>query len=548
MSTFIRDICVAASSSRGLNVGTVDEPRRMTWGEVHEQAKRMAGALAASGIGRYGSVAVLAAQAADVAPLAQAIWMRGAALTMVQQPTPRADLTVWLDDTERAIQMVNADMVVIGEPFLATLDHFAARGVAAVTVESLRGGEPVAPLETDEATIALRQLTSGSTGVPKAVEISHGNLAANATAMVAGLAVDVDRDVMLSWLPLSHDMGMVAFICFPMQLGVEAVVITSEQFLRRPIVWAELISKYRATITSGPNFAYSILARVLEGRNPEAPGAIDLSSLRIACNGAEPVDHRDLERFATVAARFGLRPTAPMPSYGLAEATLAVSFQAHDEPPVIDVVSRTAVSESHCAQPIPDDSADAQRIVCLGVPLPGMEVRVTRGPMLLANREIGGIELRGAAVSNRYVTVDGVVPLAGDDGWFDTGDLGYLDEQGRVYVCGRSKDVIVLAGVNLYPHDIERAAATVDGVRQGCVIALRTDPDRDGVERESFVVLAEANDAGDDDARLRISRQITAQVSRHVGHAPREVRLFPPGTLPKTSSGKLRRKSARALL
>ena len=163
-------------------------------------------------------------------------------------------------------------------------------------------------------------------------------------------------------------------------------------------------------------------------------------------------------------------------------------------------------------------------------------------------RQIGEVELRGPAIANSYLTMEGIVQLGGDDGWFDTGDLGYLDEQGRVYVCGRTKDVIVLAGVNLYPHDIERAAATVDGVRKGCVIALRSDPESGGGEREGFVVLAEANTANESEARLRISREITAQVSRHVGHAPREVRVFPPGTLPKTSSGKLRRTSARALL
>lgn len=549
MSTFTRDMFEAArSSTRGLNVGTVTDPRRMTWGEVHEQARRMGGALAGRGIGRHGSVAVLAAGAADVAPLAQAIWMRGASLTMLQQPTPRADLTVWIEDTARAIRMIGAEVVVVGEPFLAVMDHLVARSVAVCTVESLRAAEPVEPEDPDESNVAMRQLTSGSTGIPKAVEISHANLAANAIAIAAGLAVDVDRDVMLSWLPLSHDMGMVAFICFPMQLGIEAVVITSDQFLRRPIVWAELIGKYRATITSGPNFAYSILARVLEGRDPNAVDAIDLSSLRIACNGAEPVDHRDLERFAAVGARFGLRPAAPMPSYGLAEATLGVSFHAHDEPPVVDVVSRTSVSESHYAKPSPADAGDAQHIVCLGVPLPGMEVRITRGSTALGARQIGEVELRGPAIANSYLTMEGIVQLGGDDGWFDTGDLGYLDEQGRVYVCGRTKDVIVLAGVNLYPHDIERAAATVDGVRKGCVIALRSDPESGGGEREGFVVLAEANTANESEARLRISREITAQVSRHVGHAPREVRVFPPGTLPKTSSGKLRRTSARALL
>ena len=541
MSIFTREVFAsAASSPHGLNVGTVADPVRLTWREVHEQAKRMAGCLAARGIGRHGSVAVLAADAADVAPLAQAIWMRRAALTMLQQPTPRADLAVWLDDTVRAIRMIRADVVVVGEPFLMALDHLAAHGVAVCTVESMRGAGPIEPEDADEGDIALRQLTSGSTGIPKAVEISHGNLAANTVAISAGVDIDVDRDVIASWLPLSHDMGMIGFICFPMQLGLEAVVVTSDQFLRRPIVWAELISRHRATITSGPNFAYSVLARVLERTDPDA---IDLSSLRVAINGAEPIDHRDVKNFAAVGARFGLRPSAPMPCYGLAEATLAVSFGAHEDPPIFDTVSRQAVSGAHRARPVPDDSEDVQHIVCLGFPLTGMDVRITRDGMVQGPREIGAIELRGPAVAGRYLTVDGVVPLARHDGWFDTGDLGYLDEEGRMYVCGRTKDLIVVAGNNLYPHDIERAAATVDGVRKGCVIALRVD-----AEREGFAVLAEVHNADEEDVRLRISRDITARVNHHVGHAPREVRLFPAGTLPKTSSGKLRRKSARDML
>ena len=541
MSIFTRQVFAsAASSPHGLNVGTFADPVRLTWREVHEQAKRMAGCLAAGGIGRHGSVAVLAADAADVAPLAQAIWMRRAALTMLQQPTPRSDLAVWLGDTVRAIRMIRADVVVVGEPFLMALDQLAAHGVAVCTVESMRGAGPIEPEDADEGDIALRQLTSGSTGIPKAVEISHGNLAANALAIRTGLAIDIDRDVMLSWLPLSHDMGMIGFICFPMQVGLEAVVVTSDQFLRRPIVWAELISRHRATITSGPSFAYSLLARVLERTDPDA---IDLSSLRAAVNGAEPIDYRDLKNFAAEGARFGLRPSAPLPAYGLAEATLVVSLGALDVPPIVDTVSRQAVAGADRAQPLPDDAEDIQHVACLGLPVTGMDVRITRDGTVQGHREIGVIELRGPAVAGRYLTVDGVIPLARDDGWFDTGDLGYVDEEGRLYVCGRTKDLIVLAGNNLYPHDIERAAATVDGVRKGCVIALRVD-----AEREGFAVLAEVHNADEENVRLRISRDITARVNHHVGHAPREVRLFPAGTLPKTSSGKLRRKSARELL
>src|SRR5262245_44151065 len=322
MSIFTREIIAsAASSSHYLNSGTVADPVRLTWREVHEQAKRMAGGLADRGVGRHGSVAVLAADAVDVAPLAQAIWMRRAALTMLQQPTPRAELAVWLVDTVRAIRMIRADVVVIGEPFLIALDHLAAHQLSGCTVESLRGAESIEAEDADEADIAIRQLTSGSTGMPKAVEISHGNIVASTVGMYEGLGLHPDRDVGMSWLPLSHDMGMIGFLCLPMQFGGEAVLVTPDQFLRRPIIWAELIAKHRATVTSGPNFAYSMLARVLDRADP---AAIDLSSLRVAINGAEPIDHRDLKNFAAVGARFGLRPSAVMPCYGLAEATLAV--------------------------------------------------------------------------------------------------------------------------------------------------------------------------------------------------------------------------------
>jgi fatty-acyl-CoA synthase len=544
MSILTREIVAsAASSPHGLTVGTLADPVRLTWREVHEQAKRMASSLAAKGIGRHGSVAVLAADAADAAPLAQALWLRRAALTMLQQPTPRTDPAVWLADTVRAIRMIHADVVVVGEPFLMALDHLAAHDLAVCTVESLRGAEPIEPDdadEADEADIAMRQLTSGATGMPKAVEISHGNLAANSVAACHALDMDTDKDVMASWLPLSHDMGMIGFVQLPMHLGVETVVVTPEQFLRRPLTWAELISTHRATITSGPNFAYSVLARVLQGADPTD---IDLSSLRVAVNGAEPINHRDLATFTAVGARFGLRPSAATPAYGLAEATLLVSMAATHDQAIVDSLSRQAVTEAHRAQPVSDDAENGQHVVCLGFPATGMDVRITRDGTARGPREIGAIEVRGPAVAGSYLTSDGVFAIARQDGWVDSGDLGYLDEMGRVYVCGRAKDLIVLAGMNLYPQDIERAVETVDGVRKGCVIALRVD-----AEREGFAVLAEVRDADGEDVRLRISRDITAAVNRQIGHAPREVRLFPAGTLPKTPSGKLRRKTARALL
>ncbi|MEE6179349.1 long-chain-fatty-acid--CoA ligase [Mycobacterium sp. 050134] len=535
----------ATSSPRGLTGGTVASPIRLSWGEVQERATRMATGLAHQGVKPHGSVAVLAGDAADVAALAQATWFLRAALTMLQQPTPRAHPAVWLADTVRAIRLIEADVVVVGDAFLVALDQLAGQGVQVCTVDSLRSAAPAA-LDADDAhngDIALRQLTSGSTGVPKAVEISHANLAANAVALFEGMDVDPGTDVIVSWLPLSHDMGMVGFVCAPMQMGVETVVVPPQEFLARPIVWAELIHRHRATITSGPSFGYGVLTRAL--RRVEQPGPIDLSSLRVAIVGAEPVDHRQLTEFAAAGARFGLRPAASVPAYGLAEATLVVSLAVSRDRPVVDTISRREASDNQRALPLADETDDAQHVVCLGPPVPGTDVRITRAGIALGPREIGAIEIRGPSVAASYLTSDGVTRLASTDGWFGTGDLGYLDERGRIYVCGRAKELIVVAGKNLYPHDIERAAEEVAGVRTGCVIALRID---DEVAGEGFAVLAEVRDVDDEATRVRISRDITAQVSRHVGHLPRQVRLFPAGALPKTSSGKLRRTSARELL
>lgn len=540
MSALLRDIFATAESSpHALRVGSIDEPRSITWREVHEQACGMSNVLAGRDIGRNDTVAVLAAEASDVAPLAQALWIRGAALTMLQQPTPRNDLAVWTADTVQACRMLNAPLVVLGDPFEVAADALAAEGLRVCTVSSLRGTGSIALVDTDDDDIAMRQLTSGSTGIPKAVEISHGNLAANVEASCRAVEINIDT-VMASWLPLCHDMGMVGFICLPMKTGNEVVVIRTDMFLRRPVVWAEMLSKFRAEVTAGPNFAYSVLTRVLEKADP---GSIDLSALRVAVNGAEPIDHRDIEHLSAVGSRFGMRAGVATPFFGLAEATLTVSAGNFRAPAVVDYVSRRSLAENHHAEPIAADLEDAQPVMCLGLPIPDMQVRITRNGQVLQARQVGAIELCSPSIGRHYVTVDGKVPLLDAAGWFDTGDLGYLDELGRIHVCGRTKDVIVVAGRNLHPHDIERAAASVEGVRKGCVVALRLDTDREG-----FAILAEIYDRFDESERATIRRAIAARVSSHVGHTPREVRLLSPGSLPKTTSGKLRRNKARALL
>ena len=541
MSTFTDQMYGnAATSARGLITGPPDAPVRRSWGEVHQQARRIAGSLANAGVGPGSAVAVLAGDPADVAPLAQAVWMRGASLTMLQQPTPRTDLAVWLADTNRAATMTRAALTVVGQPFGEAAAPLTAAGQRVATVGELRTGPAIAPLHPDESSVAMYQLTSGSTGAPKAVQITHANLLANSVGLVNAVDADASTEVMVTWLPLSHDMGMLAFLTHPMQLGIELVAATPEQFLRRPALWPDLITRYRGTITAAPNFAYALLARTLERAEPDS---YDLSSLRVAINGAEPIDARDVRRVAQAGARFGLPPGAMTPAYGMAEATLAISFDASPELVNVDVISRRDLHERAVATP--DTGADARSVVSVGVPVTGIQVRVVDDRSRPhPPRHIGSIEVRGAAVSRGYITENGWLDGPARDGWLCTGDLGYLDEHGSLYVCGRAKDVIVIAGKNIYPTDIERAACAVSGVRAGNAAAVRIDA---GDSRESFAVLAESARADDPAEAEHIRAEIVLRVSQAVGYNARAVLVLPPGTLPKTASGKLQRGKAAEL-
>jgi fatty-acyl-CoA synthase len=314
----------ARTSTRGMVTGEPHAPVRHTWGEVHERARRVAGGLAAAGIGHGDAVAVLAGAPVEIAPTAQGVWMRGASLTMLHQPTPRTDLALWATETGMVIDTIAAKAVVISEPFLAAAPVLADRGIHVVTIDHLLSADPVDPLDSGEDDVALMQLTSGSTGPPKAVRITHRNLYSNAEAMFAGAEYDLDTDVIVSWLPLFHDMGMTGFLTVPMYFGAELVKITPMDFLSDLLLWAKLIDKYKGTMTAAPNFAYALFAKRL--RRQATPGQFDLSTLRWALSGAEQVEPADVEDLCDAGAPFGLRPEAILPAYGMAETTVAVSF------------------------------------------------------------------------------------------------------------------------------------------------------------------------------------------------------------------------------
>jgi fatty-acyl-CoA synthase len=529
-------------SLKGMTTGEPDAPVRHTWAEVHERARRIAGGLAASGVGHGDAVAVLAGSPVEIAPTAQGIWMRGASLTMLHQPTPRTDLQRWAEETTGVINMIDAAAVVISDPFMPAVPLLTQLGMRVLTIEDLFKGRSIDPVATTEDDLALMQLTSGSTGSPKAVQITHRNFVANAEAMYTGANVDPDIDVIVSWLPCFHDMGMTGFLAVPMYYGVELVKVTPMDFLRDTLLWAKLIDKYKGTMTAAPNFAYNLFAKRL--KRQATPGQFDLSSLRWALSGAEQVEPADVEALIDAGRPFGLRPEAILPAYGMAETTVAVSFTECGAGLVVDEVDADLLAVLHRA--VPATRGKTRRLATLGRLLEGMEARIVdEDGAVLPARGVGVIEVRGDPVTPGYTTAGGFISAQDEQGWYDTGDLGYLTETGNVVVCGRLKDVIIMAGKNIYPNDIERAASRVAGVRPGCAVAVRLDA---GHSRESFAVAVESNAWQDQAEERRIQRLVAHEVFAEVDVRPRNVVVLQPGMIPKTPSGKLRRAHALALV
>src|SRR6202048_811551 len=383
-------------SMKGMVTGEPDAPVRQSWAEVHARARRIAGGLAAAGVGHGDAVAVLAGAPVQIAPTAQGIWMRGASATMLHQPTPRTDLVRWAEETTGVIKMISAKAVVVSEPFMAAAPVLSGLGMTVLTIEALLAHSPIRPVDTCDDDVALMQLTSGSTGSPKAVQISHANIVANAEAMMVGCNFDLDTDVIVSWLPCFHDMGMTGYLTVPMYIGAELVKVTPMDFLRDTLLWAKLIDKYKGTMTAAPNFAYALFAKRL--RNQAEPGQYDLSTLRFALSGAEPVDPTDVEDLLDAGKAFGLKPSAILPAYGMAETTLAVSFSECNAGLVVDEGDADLLAALRRA--VPSTKGNTRRLASLGPLLKDLEARVVdeNGEVMPA-RGVGVIELRGECVT-----------------------------------------------------------------------------------------------------------------------------------------------------
>lgn len=389
-------------------------------------------------------------------------------------------------------------------------------------------------------TVALIQYTSGSTGDPKGVVLTHANLLANVRAM--GEALDASSaDTFVSWLPLYHDMGLIGAWLGTLYYGAPTVIMPPLAFLADPGRWLRAIGRHHATLSAAPNFAFELCCKNVRDEDIEG---FDLGSLRMVVNGAEPVSPATIARFSQRFAKFGFRPQAMAPVYGLAENAVGLAFPPVGRPPIIDRVQRTALSRDGKALPAGPEDPTALEFVACGRPIPRHEIRIVDDADIeVPDRTEGRLQFKGPSATKGYFRNPQKTRTLFDGEWLESDDRAYI-ANGDVFITGRIKDIIIKAGRNIYPHELEELVGGIEGVRKGCVAAFPTVDERSGTER--LVVLAETR-LTDPDAIAAMKRRIVEAATTLLEMSPDEVIAAPPRTVPKTSSGKIRRSAARAL-
>ncbi|HXJ92704.1 MAG TPA: AMP-binding protein [Terriglobia bacterium] len=542
-----------------------DSGQDITYGKLLEMASQVAAGLRARGLQQNDTVAIMLPTSSDFFYAFFGVMLAGGVAVPIYPPARLDKIEEYVGRQVKILR--NAEV-----RFLISFDQarsvsrlmglklpklFGVTSVAELARIGSEGGTGSRPLDVQPSEIAFIQYTSGSTGDPKGVVLTQQNVLANARGI--GWAVNFrPDDVVVTWLPLYHDMGLIGSWLFSVYHGAPITVLSPLDFLSRPERWLWALHDSGGTLCPAPNFAYELCARKIRD---EALEGLDLSRWRVAINAGEAVLPETLARFAERFRPFGFRPEAYVPCYGLAESSVALTFPPIDRPPRIDVIKRDLYAREGRAVPVLEstagsngDAADASRhgnpdanvlrFVANGTPLPGHEVllRDDEG-RAVPERVQGRIWFRGLSrTPGYYRNPEATAAVVDAEGWMDSGDLGYW-AGGELFVTGRAKDLIIRAGHNIVPQEVENAAAEVKGVRRGCVAAFGSREPRSGTER--VVVVAETREGSAQELK-RIKAEIVRRVAA-IGVSPDRVVLVPPQSIPKTSSGKIRRNETRHL-
>jgi len=516
----------------------------LSYRELAQRARRAAAFFLDAGLVPGGRVALMLPTSADFFVAFFAILYARGVPTPLYPPMRASEIEEHLTRQSRILGNAQAEILVAAEEarVAARLLKLQVPSLeTVVTPEELLapGAEPRLPREREPGEPALFQYTSGSTGDPKGVVLSHANLLANIRAMGTALQA-TSADVFVSWLPLYHDMGLIGAWLGSLYYGVPLVIMSPLTFLVRPERWLWAIHRYRGTITAAPNFAFELCTRKIEA---SAVAGLDLSSLRAIANGAEAVSADTIRRFTARFAPYGFRAEAVLPVYGLAENAVGLAFPRLGRAPIIDRVDRAALAERGIAAPARPDDATAAEFVGCGRPLPGHELRILDASGEAQERHEGRIQFRGPSATAGYFRNETKNRELFEGGWLNTGDLGYLAD-GELFVTGRAKDIIIRAGRHIYPTELEEAVGNLPGIRKGCAVAFGSRDPQAGTER--LIVIAETR-ATSPEALTALRDAVAQALARLLDAPPEDIVIVPPHTVPKTSSGKLRRAAMREL-
>jgi 1-acyl-sn-glycerol-3-phosphate acyltransferase len=530
-------------------LGADDREETLSYAQLQAGAQALAAGLLARGIRPGQAVAIMLPTGVEYFFAFYGALLAGAVPVPIYPP---ARVTQIEDHLHRHARILsNAQVAILitvpeARP-LARLLRARVPGLGGiVTVAQLRAARAdpaaLAPIAAGlrPGSVAMLQYTSGSTGAPKGVILTHANLLANIRTMGQAIGAGA-RDVFMSWLPLYHDMGLIGAWLGSLYHAIPLVVMSPLAFLVRPARWLRAIQRYRATLSAGPNFAFELCLRKIDERDL---AGLDLSSLRLLFNGAEPVSADTIRNFTTRFAAYGLDPAALAPVYGLAESAVGLAFPPLGRGPVIERVRREPLTRAGRALPAGADEPGAIEFVACGRPLPGHEIRIVDAAgHEVGDREEGRLEFRGPSCTSGYFRNPDETRKLFHDDWLDSGDLAYA-AGGDIYITGRIKDIIIRAGRNLYPHELEEAVGNIPGIRKGCVAVFGTADPASGTER--LVVLAETRET-DANSLAQLRREVGAVAADLIGTPPEDVVLAPPHSVLKTSSGKIRRAACREL-
>ncbi len=540
----VEEAFLEAAEVDGLGVGFWLGPGRIdhwSYRKLARQARAFGAGLQAIGVAPGDRVALILSTSPDFYIAWFGCMFAGAVPTALYPPARLGRVAEWRTRTALMLTVSKSVLVVtekrlygfLGAPVSKADPTHGCTDVAAVIDQA-----GLTPLKKScRGELAAVQFSSGSTGKPKAIALSHRNMLSNARSILARLPGDPSEHIGVSWLPLYHDMGLVGCLLAAVVAKVQITMLRPEHFVANPLCWLQAISETRATVSVAPNFAFGLTERrVLDS---DLSG-LDLSCWSVAMCGAEPVHPDTLERFSARFASCGFRKESITPVYGLAEATLAVTFSPVDEPPRWTIFDREALESDRKAV----KSRQGLRVASLGTPL-DCEIQIRDGAgAVMATQQIGEVHLRGPGVMMGYLDQpDQTRQTIDPQGWLKTGDVGFLYE-GELYLCGREKDLVIIRGRNHDPAFIEQGLEGVAGIRAGCAAAFAVLPE--GADTEEIVVIAELQqDSKVNESALR-SNCIEA-IQEATSLQVTDLQLVVAGTLPRTSSGKIRRSRTRQL-